>query len=261
MNGVNKTLYIPLYGKAYVSRKGILLRDEMAERIWAAEGFPLKGKAKAKWLAYSMGMRAAVYDRWTEGLLRQHPESAVLHLGCGMDSRCSRVSWEKEWYDVDFPEVIRERKRYYPETEGYRMVPGDLRERNWLEEIPRGTEAIVVMEGVSMYLSSEELQRLLRSLGARFSRVRLLMDVYTVLGAKATKYKNPINTVGVTHVFGVDSGEAAAAGTGLRFLRERDMTPEDMILELPKGERGIFRRVFAGNTARKFCRMYEFERE
>ena len=52
MDAVNRTLYIPLYGKAAVSRKGILLHDPDAERIWAAEGFALHGKAKSKWLAY-----------------------------------------------------------------------------------------------------------------------------------------------------------------------------------------------------------------
>ena len=31
MNNVNQTLYIPLYGKAYVSRKGIILNDKKAE--------------------------------------------------------------------------------------------------------------------------------------------------------------------------------------------------------------------------------------
>ena len=31
MNNVNKTLYIPLYGKAYVSKKGIILPDKKAE--------------------------------------------------------------------------------------------------------------------------------------------------------------------------------------------------------------------------------------
>ena len=46
MNNVNKTLYIPLYGKAYVSRKNIILRDKKAEEIWNAEGFELKGKSK-----------------------------------------------------------------------------------------------------------------------------------------------------------------------------------------------------------------------
>ena len=64
MDSVNKTLYIPLYGKSYVSKKGIILKDPKAEEIWAAEGFPLKGKSKSKWLAYYMGMRSAVFDRW-----------------------------------------------------------------------------------------------------------------------------------------------------------------------------------------------------
>lgn len=27
MDNINRTLYIPLYGKAYVSRRGLLLRD------------------------------------------------------------------------------------------------------------------------------------------------------------------------------------------------------------------------------------------
>ena len=31
MNNVNKTLYIPLYGKSFVSKKGIILKDEKAE--------------------------------------------------------------------------------------------------------------------------------------------------------------------------------------------------------------------------------------
>ena len=33
MDNVNRTLYIPLYGKALVSRRGILLEDAKAEAI------------------------------------------------------------------------------------------------------------------------------------------------------------------------------------------------------------------------------------
>ena len=69
MNEVNRTLYIPLYGKALVSKRGILLHDPKAEQIWAAEGFPLKGKSRSKWLAYYMAMRAAAIDQlgvWAE---------------------------------------------------------------------------------------------------------------------------------------------------------------------------------------------------
>ena len=77
MNGVNKTLYIPLYGKSYVSKKGIILDDKKAEQIWEAEGFPLKGKSKSKWLAYYMGTRSAVFDEW---LSQQMVNAQLSHL-------------------------------------------------------------------------------------------------------------------------------------------------------------------------------------
>ena len=34
MKNESKTLYIPLYGKAFVSKKGIILEDKKAEEIW-----------------------------------------------------------------------------------------------------------------------------------------------------------------------------------------------------------------------------------
>ena len=94
MNGVNKTLYIPLYGKSYVSKKGIILDDKKAEQIWEAEGFPLKGKSKSKWLAYYMGTRSAVFGEWLRQQMVNAPNSVVIHIGCGMDSRCIRVGTE-----------------------------------------------------------------------------------------------------------------------------------------------------------------------
>ena len=120
MNNVNKTLYIPLYGKAYVSRRGVILQDTKAEEIWAAEGFPLKGKSASKWLSFYMGMRAAVFDRWVKQQLQATPDAAVLHLGCGMDSRNLRVGETSVmWYDIDFEDVIAQRRKYYTETEKY----------------------------------------------------------------------------------------------------------------------------------------------
>ena len=256
MENVNKTLYIPLYGKAWVSGRGLLLHDPGAEEIWAAEGFPLKGKSASKWLAYNMAMRAAVFDRWLEENLT--PGAVVLHLGCGLDGRCSRVSCGNLWYDVDFPQVIGERKKYFRETDTYRMLGADLR-TDWLDTVPSGGTALVVMEGISMYLTSEERLELLKKLTAHFAHVKLLVDVYTVFGAKASKYKNPINDVGVTVVHGCDDPREMEAGTGRRFLAERPLTPEDMIRMLPRSEQGFFRLMFGGKMAKKIYRLYEYE--
>ena len=259
MDSVNKTLYIPLYGKAYVSRKGILLQDPWAEEIWQKEGFPLKGKSASKWLAYHMGMRAAVFDNWVRGQMAAWPGAAVLHLGCGLDSRCLRVEPEgRLWFDMDFPEVIRERHKYYREENGYRMLGADLREKPWRQAVPAGERAIVVMEGLSMYFRPEELTELLKALKSHFSEVRVLMDVYSTFGARMSKYKNPINDVGVTRVYGMDDPRGLAEETGVRYVAEHAMTPLTMIAELAPAERVVFSNLYAGSFARKIYRIYEF---
>ena len=261
MNSVNKTLYIPLYGKAYVSRRGVFLKDPKAEEIWAAEGFPLKGKSKSKWLAFYMGIRSAVFDDWTRQQMAEHPGAVVIHLGCGMDSRCLRIgAGEHMWYDVDFPQVIAERKRYFSESEHYRMLPGDARESNWLDAIPEADTAIVVMEGISMYLTSEERKAVMENLGGRFEKVTLLVDCYSALAAKMSKYKNPINDVGVTQVYGMDNPELLEQG-GFVFVREHTMTPQHYIDLLTGMEKRIFSKLYAGNFAKKLYRLFEYAKD
>ena len=261
MNNVNKTLYIPLYGKAYVSKKGILLNDKKAEEIWEKESFALKGKSKSKWLAYYMGMRSAIFDSWASEKAKEMSDAVILHIGCGMDSRAMRIgSYINTWYDVDFPEVIAERKRYYTESESYKMLDGDARDCVWLESIPARKKAIVILEGVSMYLSLEELQMLFKNLCDRFTDVAILVDCYTVLAAKMSKYKNPINDVGVTQVYGIDD-PIQLSNEKLAFVKEHEMTPDNLINELEGLEKRIFKKLYAGSFAKKLYKMYEYKKQ
>lgn len=259
MNNVSKTLYIPLYGKALVSRQGILLRDPDAEIIWQKEGFPLRGKSASKWLAYYMAMRSAVFDRWTADTIREMPDAVILHLGCGLDSRVCRVdSGNARWFDVDFPAVMDQRRQHFSETENYRMLGCDVLEERWLREVPAGVPCILVMEGISMYLPPEELQALLARLKDHFSRLAVLMDVYSAFAARASRWKNPINDVGVTKVYGLDDPEALARETGLSFTGAHDMTPEHLIAQLPPREQPLFQKLYAGRTSRKLYKLWEF---
>ena len=176
MNSINKTLYIPLYGKSYVSKRGLFLNDKKAEEIWEKEGFLLKGKSKSKWLAYYMGIRSAVFDEWLTQKMVNAPDSVVVHIGCGMDSRVIRVGTRgHKWYDVDFLEVIEERKRYYAETNDYKMIAGDVRDCAWLTAIEEKKSAIIVMEGASMYLTVDEMQNLADRLCSHFENIFLLI--------------------------------------------------------------------------------------
>ena len=261
MNSVNKTLYIPLYGKSYVSKKGLFLDDKYAEKIWENEGFDLKGKSKSKWLAYYMGIRSAVFDEWVKQKLAEKPSAVVIHIGCGMDSRVIRVGKTKSrWYDVDFPEVIDERKKYYSDSPSYKMIGADARDSAWLGSIAENTEAIVVIEGVSMYMSVKQMQALLGNLCSHFDSICLLMDAYTTFAAKMSKKRNPINDVGVTEVYGVDNPKEYQTDT-LIFLNEHSMTPQRYIDELKGLEKRIFAKLYAGDFSKKLYRLFEYEKE
>ena len=261
MNSVNKTLYIPLYGKSYVSKRGLFLDDKKAEEIWEAEGFVLKGKSKSKWLAYYMGARSAVFDEWLRAKIAETPEATVIHIGCGMDSRIIRVgAKDNKWYDVDFTEVIEERKRYYTELDNYKMIAGDVRNCEWLADIQETGTAIVVMEGVSMYLTTDEMQGLANSLCAHFENLVLLVDAYTSFAARMSKHRNPINDVGVTEVYGIDD-PGDYQGDELTLVKEHEMTPVRYIDELKGAERFIFAKLYAGGLSKKLYRLFEYKKK
>lgn len=258
MNNINKTLYIPLYGKAYVTEKKLFLDDVKAVEIWSKAGIKLGGKSKSKWLAYYMGIRALVFDNRLRELMQEDKDAVVIHIGCGLDSRILRVGeGGHKWYDVDFPEVISERKYYFTESDSYKMISADVREKTWLDSITEHKSAIVVMEGVSMYMSKDEFSSLFDNLTSHFENLSLIVDCYSSFAAKMSKYKNPINDVGVTKVYGIDDPKELE-GSRLTFVKEHDMTPIEHIDQLSGIERRIFSKLYAGSFSKKLYRLYEY---
>lgn len=91
----------------------------------------------------------------------------------------------------------------------------------------------------------------------KYAKVHVLMDVYTVFGAKASKYKNPINSVGVTQVWGMDDTTTALQGTKLTCVKEHLLTPKKLVDELKPSERCFFQLMFSETLYRKIYRLYE----
>lgn len=259
MTNTNKTLYIPLFGKSFVSQRGLFVKDKKAEEIWEKEQFLLKGKSKSKWLAYYMGIRAAIIDEWAREQIRNNPDATILHLGCGLDSRVLRVEHNNLWFDIDLLEVINERARFFKENNNYKMIAADITSSGWLKLIPETNNVIVVMEGLSMYLAPDDLKQLFTDLNNHFSHINLITDCYTSFAAKMSKYKNPINDVGVFKVFGLDEPQILNYDE-FKFIQELEMTPQKYINELAGLEKTIFRKLYAGKTAKKLYKLYEYKK-
>ena len=157
------------------------------------------------------------------------------------------------------PITIAERKKFYAETAHYRMLSGNAADPMWLTQIPAGKAAVIVMEGVSMYLTPKELAGLFEMLKERFSSLCLLMDAYTGLGTNLTRFKNPIHEVGVTKTYGIDDPAVPLGTSGIRYVREHSMTPSELVAELKGFEGFFFKTLFAGKFAKKLYRMHEYQ--
>lgn len=194
MTNESKTLYIPLYAKAMMSREGFL-EDKTAEQIVDNCGYDFEDVDKSRKLAIFLAMRALQYDQMTEKFIEKCPDCIVLHLGCGLDSRCKRVKiGAKKWYDIDFPEVIELRRKYFEPNAVYRMISSSVTDLSWLDEIDyHGENVLVIAEGLSMYLTLDEMTTLMSEFGRRFSKTAFLFDAYSDAAAKLSKVKNPIN--------------------------------------------------------------------
>ena len=266
MNEVNKTLFIPLYGKSFVSKKGIILNDPYAEDIWEKEKFKIKRKSKSKWLAYYMAMRARVFDDWTIEKIKEIDNPLVLHIGCGLDSRYQRVSaklneQELSWFDLDFEDVIKTRKKYFKETNQYKMIPFNMANANDINSLPSSKNVVIILEGISMYLTNKELISFFNLINKKYLNVYILMDVYTTFGVKMSKIKNPVKDVGVNKVYGLDDPFLLVSHNDISFSKEHLITPKELVNELKGFDKSFFKIFFTGKLSRKLYRLFEYRKE
>ena len=101
------------------------------------------------------------------------------------------------------------------------------------------------------------------SYGKGTVQVSMPLDDHSSLKITTQVWKTPdgnwINEVGVTEVYGVDDPCALEEGTGLSYVKEHNMTPDELVDELTGFEKAIYKKVFAGSFSKKMHRMYEYK--
>ncbi len=175
----SETLFIPLYAKAldYRSPRPVL-HDAKADEIVRSVPYDFSRVAHPG-LAYLLAARSKLLDEWAREFLEVNPTAVVLNLGCGLDARILRVAPVPSvgWYDVDLPEVIELRRRFFADRPGYAMTAASITSAGWLGSLPRDRPLLMVADGVLEYLPGPEVAALLRRLLDRFPRGRLIFDV------------------------------------------------------------------------------------
>lgn len=259
LNNESKTLFIPLLGKALMSRDHLFLHDPKAEEIITKIDFDFHSLKQSKWLSMFMSVRALIFDELCNEYILDHPNATIIHLGCGLDSRCLRVNQNyKNWYDIDYQEVINIRKNFYNEDSSHKMIGSSVIDFKWLEQIEKNDHILVVAEGLTMYLAEEEIKKLIAHIHERFENVFLLFDAYSKKGVKTSKIKNPVNQMKAKVQYGIDSPEEfLSLNEKLEYVATHLIKKDDN--NLPGLTKFIFNCLYCGKISQSLYKIYEFK--
>jgi methyltransferase (TIGR00027 family) len=180
MTELEKTLFIPLIVRANESkRKDALFRDERAILISDAEKLDETEYHGGNITAHGIIARTVFIDRLITREIERNEPVTVINIGCGLDTRPYRLNIPNRvaWYDIDLPEVIELRKRYLVENDNHVFIEGSIFDDAWHDRIAMNGNVVILIEGVLMYFTVDEIKKAFNQLFTGFPGARVVFDV------------------------------------------------------------------------------------
>jgi O-methyltransferase involved in polyketide biosynthesis len=190
LGDVQKTLFLPLWGRAVETRKDHpLLSDPTAVRIMESVDFDfttiartMKSITRHAWIA-----RSLLIDRCVRGFLEEAPDATVVNIGCGMDTTFDRVdNGRVRWFDLDLPDVIALRREFVPETTRRTFIASSFLDDSWFSRVATAGRLMLVAAGVFYYYEAHDIRGFFITLAERFPGADIIFDAASPRGVKAS---------------------------------------------------------------------------
>ena len=206
-NTIQETLIIPLFGRKVCSKYyPDLLKDEEAERL--CEQLDYDFSEKEKLMTSPAGLFGAMevaqrhYDLICEirDYLKDHPEAAVVNMGCGLDDTFQKINNGLcKGYNIDMPDVITIREEILLKNDREVNIGCDLNDYSWMDKIDGTKGAIFFAAGVFYYFKKDEVKKLFKQMAQRFPNGVLVFDSCNKIGADMMR-KTWLKQAGISDV-------------------------------------------------------------
>lgn len=223
---VQRTLLIPLKGRALDhAATNSFLRDQLAADLVTRLEVDLGAVTLGAGVQEGIGLRTSMLDRAVDRFIREHPDAVIVEIGSGLETRMSRLDPPAtvDWYDVDFPEVIRLREELMPARDNAHLLGTSLLDPHWTATIPATRPTIVVADGLIGFLTEQQNTRVLGHITDHFARGELVTNAYTTFTARLTgHYTKSVGVPKNYRGYGFDDPQhLAALNPALRFVDEQ----------------------------------------
>lgn len=186
MKPVSKTAYYTAGVRMLdAQRRKPICGDTFAHVFMNGQGMEVLQKIKHIASARIVAVqRHAVIDKLLQQYLRENPRTKIFIVGAGFDTRAYRLQGGV-WIEADEPEVIQQKEELLPAA----TAPNSLQRiainfasekiSEKLNDFASDEKVIIVLEGVSMYLTDEQFSYTLQQFKQLFPKHLLICDLLT----------------------------------------------------------------------------------
>ena len=224
LSGVPETMLQTIYARAKESGGRGTIHDTKAEEIVGKLDYDFTLAEKDAAMHSGVIARTIVLDRLTKAWLSAHPGAVVVNIACGLDTRCYRMKGFCHWYNLDLPETMAVREKLLPESGTISQITMSAME-DWGSEISeQNVPVLIVIEGLTMYLSERNIQRIFTVISSRFSNATVFVETMNPTIVRHFKEKS-IDASHARFTWGVKDGPALAALLpDFGFVEEHSLT-------------------------------------
>ena len=190
LSGVPETMLQTVYARAKETKTRGAITDNKAVELIDRLDYDFSMADKDAAMHSGVIARTIVLDKLVKTYLAGHGGAVVVNIACGLDTRCYRMSGYSHWYNLDLPETIAVREKLLPESRKISQIAMSAMD-DWGGEIKgTSTDVLVIIEGLTMYLSESDVKRIFDVIAARFDRATVLVETMNPMVVKRFKEKS-----------------------------------------------------------------------
>lgn len=222
--GVPETMLQTIYARAKETRTRCAIHDDKAVEVAKQIDYDFSLADKDKAMHDGVIARTIILDRLTSEYLKGNEGAVVVNIAAGLDTRCYRMRGYSHWYNLDLPDVIDVRARVLPEDGVISQIAASAMD-DWTNLIKEhDVPALVIIEGLTMYLDESDVKRIFEVISSCFSKVRVFAEIMNPMVVKHFREKS-IEGSNAEFSWGIRDGKALSSLiTGFEFKEEHSLT-------------------------------------
>ncbi|MBP3815264.1 MAG: class I SAM-dependent methyltransferase [Firmicutes bacterium] len=231
LQGVADTLYLPLAARIYVSKRfPDYFYDEMALSLEKDMPYEEIVAKSSEYFEMAGACRFYNTDEMLRDYISKHEKCNVINVGCGLETAFFRIKPDinkATFYEMDLPDVIETRRRVLGEPDGEKLIPGDMFDFSWTEEIDKSLPTMITVIGVFQYFKDELVRQFIAEAKDHFADLELLFDAMTLKAINyAANYIKKTGNKDAMLYFGTDEPKVFVESLGYELIEQRPFFTE-----------------------------------